>query len=213
MEEARLLGCTDRRVAPGIRRTRAAAAGAGGADCCRQDPCRRRSAALTAPNWGGLAAPPGPVIRQAYGPLDAARPALVASHLCVGPGPTATFGLGTGCPRPQAYGPGPIASYGVRGLRPPHHAAAWVRSLPTASGLGVPGLKHTGWTRSLNGVRGLRPPPHAAGRARSLSTASGLGVSGLKHTGRARSFSTAPGALDPHLARRTGSARYLRPPD
>ena len=59
----RLLGCTDRRVAPGIRRTRAAAAGAGGADCFRQVlAVVGVPAVLTAPSWGGLAAPPGPVI-------------------------------------------------------------------------------------------------------------------------------------------------------
>ena len=62
--------------------------------------------------------------------------------------------------QPQAHGPSPIASYGVWGLRPLPHAADRVRSLSSASGLGVPGLKHTGRTRQL--------PPHPT-RARALA--------------------------------------------
>ena len=173
-----LLGCMDRRVAPGIRRTRAAAAGAGGADCFRQDPSDVGvPAALTAPSWGGLAAPPGPVIRQACGPQDATRPALVASHLCVGPGPTATFGLGTGCPWPQAYGPSPTASIGVRGSRPLPRTADRRPTAAFGIGTGCPWPQAHGSSPIASyGVRGLRPPPHAAAWVRSLHSASGLGV-------------------------------------
>ena len=177
-----MLGCTDRRVAPGIRRTRAAAAGAGGADCVRQDPAVVGvPAALTAPSWGGLAAPPGPVIR-----LDSARPAGRWMQLELLDPP----------------------------LSPPTTASDRVRPLPSASGLGVPGLKHTGRARPLPSASGAQDPRLARRTGvRLLPSASGLGVLRLKHTGRARPLPTASGAYDPRLTRRPGSARFLRPRD
>ena len=53
-----LLGCTDRRVAPGIRRTRAAAAGAGEDAHCPAGTCRRRRTRRPHRSESGAAAPP-----------------------------------------------------------------------------------------------------------------------------------------------------------
>ena len=65
-----LQGCTDRRVAPGIRRTRVAAAGAGGGSSLsgRYLPSTTHPPPSSLRVRGGGAAPLGPVSRWARGP-------------------------------------------------------------------------------------------------------------------------------------------------
>ena len=91
---------------------------------------------------------------------------------CVGLGPTATFGLGTGCPWLQSCGPSPTAPIGVRGSRPPPRAADRRPTAILGSGTGCPSpLAYGPSPIASYGVRGLRPPPRAADRRPTDSAA------------------------------------------
>ena len=142
-------------------------------------------AALTAPSWGGLAAPPGPVAREARGPLVLLAELRESYRLCRAM-PVSLRRLGAVGPRAQACRPSSTAPFGVGGAT----SGLTAGRRPSAifgSGLRVPPASSTrAEPDRFHGVRGLSPPPPAAGRVRSLPTASGLGVLGFKHPGPAR---------------------------
>ena len=143
-----MLGCTDRRVAPGIRRTRAAAAGAGGGSpLSGRYPDDDAPAALIAPSPGRRCRPTrsgdppdpwaaSPTLQRSKGSESLSRhggPELVRCQRR--PGPSSP---------PLAAGRSPTASVGAWGQRPSPHAAdrsptafagAWGRSpSPPTSG-------------------------------------------------------------------------------